>query len=85
MECNNCKYQMEDETCGAFECNGLECPELPCEINPKDCIKVSKLEVKCHKCGLVTWNITYRDIKSLRKQLKERPAYCSCCGYKLEV
>ncbi len=39
MECNECKYILNDGTCGAFECNGLECPELPCEINPKDCIR----------------------------------------------
>lgn len=30
-KCKQCEYYTEDETCGAFECNGLECPELPCE------------------------------------------------------
>lgn len=39
IKCNQCKYQAEDETCGAFECNGLECPELPCEVNEENCIK----------------------------------------------
>ena len=29
--CDGCEYLMEDETCGAFECRGLECPDLPCE------------------------------------------------------
>mgnify|MGYP007122065061 CR=1 FL=1 len=29
--CKNCEYVADDETCGAFECNGSECPELPCE------------------------------------------------------
>ena len=40
MNCTDCKYYNEDDNnCGAFECNGLECPELPCEINEKDCLK----------------------------------------------
>lgn len=30
-ECKGCEHLTEDGTCGAFECNGLECPELPCE------------------------------------------------------
>ena len=36
MECETCKYMMEDGTCGAFECNGLECPKLPCEMEDED-------------------------------------------------
>lgn len=30
-ECKECEYMMEDETCCAFECNGVDCPTLPCE------------------------------------------------------
>lgn len=29
--CNKCEYRTEDGTCGAFECNGVDCPDLPCE------------------------------------------------------
>lgn len=39
IKCSECKYQTEDETCGAFECNGFECPKLPCEINEEECLK----------------------------------------------
>jgi hypothetical protein len=35
-----CKYQTEERTCGAFDCFGLECPELPCEVNEEECFKV---------------------------------------------
>ena len=32
MECKDCRYYNEDDdNCGAFTCNGLECPKLPCE------------------------------------------------------
>lgn len=32
MDCENCKYwESEQEYCTAFECNGLDCPTLPCE------------------------------------------------------
>lgn len=31
-ECETCEfYDKEDDYCKAFECNGLECPKLPCE------------------------------------------------------
>lgn len=31
-ECKDCEYyDPEEGICKAFECNGLECPELPCE------------------------------------------------------
>lgn len=31
-ECRECEYwDKYNECCGAFECNGLECPTLPCE------------------------------------------------------
>ena len=40
--CELCRYQADDETCGAFECNGLECPELPCEVDEKGCIMTEK-------------------------------------------
>ena len=30
--CSVCDYyNSEDDVCTAFECNGLECPKLPCE------------------------------------------------------
>lgn len=33
-ECLKCEYYDKEEgICGAFECNGLECPTLPCEEN----------------------------------------------------
>ena len=36
-ECVDCKYYNKDEEiCGAFECYGFECPELPCELNSND-------------------------------------------------
>lgn len=32
MNCEQCEYYNTDEgNCGAFECNGTECPDLPCE------------------------------------------------------
>lgn len=32
MDCKNCEYYDKDEDrCGAFECNGIDCPDLPCE------------------------------------------------------
>ena len=32
LDCENCEYwNKELEECGAFECNGNDCPELPCE------------------------------------------------------
>lgn len=32
MNCKDCEYYNEyEENCGAFECNGLDCPTLPCE------------------------------------------------------
>lgn len=31
-ECVGCKYyDSYDDRCTAFECDGLECPQLPCE------------------------------------------------------
>ena len=31
-ECSKCEYyDSEDNRCAAFECNGIECTELPCE------------------------------------------------------
>lgn len=31
-ECLKCEhYDSEDDRCSAFECDGLECPQLPCE------------------------------------------------------
>ena len=36
MECETCEYWNEElEECGAFECYGLDCPELPCEREEK--------------------------------------------------
>lgn len=33
MKCSNCEYyEKEEGYCTAFECNGLECPTLPCEM-----------------------------------------------------
>ena len=32
VDCDECRYKSEDGTCGAFECYGRDCPELPCEI-----------------------------------------------------
>lgn len=35
-QCEACKYYDADEgTCGAFECFGIDCPELPCEHDPE--------------------------------------------------
>lgn len=32
MNCEKCEYwDIDQESCGAFECNGLDCPPLPCE------------------------------------------------------
>lgn len=32
MVCEECEYyDRSEEVCGAFVCNGLECPSLPCE------------------------------------------------------
>lgn len=32
MDCNECEYyDKEDNYCTAFECNGIDCPQLPCE------------------------------------------------------
>lgn len=32
FDCSTCDYyNKEENTCGAFECNGFDCPELPCE------------------------------------------------------
>ena len=37
MSCEECEYyDRDEEVCGAFECNGLECPELPCEKEERD-------------------------------------------------
>lgn len=41
IECEECKYQADDGTCGAFECYGLDCKPLPCEIDEQDCKKDS--------------------------------------------
>ena len=31
-ECAACEFfDHDDNYCTAFECNGIECPELPCE------------------------------------------------------
>jgi hypothetical protein len=31
-ECETCEYyDPEEGICGAFECNGTDCPTLPCE------------------------------------------------------
>lgn len=33
MMCAECEYyDPEDDRCTAFECNGIDCPPLPCEI-----------------------------------------------------
>lgn len=35
--CENCEYYDEWENrCTAFECYGLECPPLPCEVYDKE-------------------------------------------------
>jgi hypothetical protein len=32
MDCDKCKYyDTEEGVCTAFECNGTDCPKLPCE------------------------------------------------------
>lgn len=32
IRCEDCEfYNRDDQTCGAFECYGVECPKLPCE------------------------------------------------------
>lgn len=32
MKCETCEYyDPEEGICGAFECNGTDCPTLPCE------------------------------------------------------
>lgn len=34
IECQGCEYYYyneDDNVCMAFECNGIDCPELPCE------------------------------------------------------
>lgn len=32
MNCEGCEYHnKEEDVCTAFECNGIECPTLPCE------------------------------------------------------
>lgn len=32
MNCKGCEYYSKEEgNCKAFECNGIECPTLPCE------------------------------------------------------
>lgn len=32
MNCEQCEYYNKDEgVCGSFQCNGIECPTLPCE------------------------------------------------------
>lgn len=37
MDCENCEYyNAETDECGAWECNGLECPTLPCEETDND-------------------------------------------------
>lgn len=31
-DCESCRYyNHDDDICTAFECNGIECPKLPCE------------------------------------------------------
>lgn len=36
MECDNCEYYDHEEgICTAFECNGIDCPPLPCETAEK--------------------------------------------------
>ena len=33
MECLTCDfYDIEEDRCVAFECNGIDCPKLPCEV-----------------------------------------------------
>ena len=35
--CGHCEYWNDElEECGAFECNGIDCPELPCEKERND-------------------------------------------------
>ena len=32
IDCKNCEfYDKDGDFCRTFECNGLECPDLPCE------------------------------------------------------
>ena len=36
-ECENCSYyDKEEDICKAFECNGIDCPVLPCEERDED-------------------------------------------------
>ena len=36
-ECKTCPYyDPEEDYCRAFECNGIDCPELPCETESAD-------------------------------------------------
>ena len=42
--CSGCKYLMDDGTCGGFECYGLECPPLPCEIDKNDCFSGDQVQ-----------------------------------------
>lgn len=33
IECKDCEhYNPEEDICMAFECNGIDCPTLPCEV-----------------------------------------------------
>ena len=48
INCVGCRYyNKEEDNCIAFECNGLECPILPCERQEKcsDCKHCQKLYV----------------------------------------
>lgn len=37
MECDKCEYYNKDDNyCMAFDCNGIDCPILPCELENSD-------------------------------------------------
>lgn len=37
MDCPDCEYyDKEEDVCMAFECNGIDCPTLPCEEGGND-------------------------------------------------
>lgn len=37
ITCGGCEYyDVDDDRCSAFECNGIDCPKLPCEVDDDD-------------------------------------------------